>query len=204
MPTEVLKNSGLSKMSDASLVSEFHRRLTISTESLISLAEVVGEMMRRGIEPPESVNPLLIDTLRKIESGQIYAPLAERFMHHPIFMKLKALALDDQKRVAETGKVEVAVRRGDKFDTRIMEVASLQPEQKKLVFAGQRIRSVSEQTAVLESIPVRLDDQFDEAEVTISVPLTVRERKALAKRAAAKEQTVGEFVCEFLRAKKVI
>lgn len=195
-----LESDPFAKMTDDELREEFRRRLSVYAGSLVSLAEVVGAMVRRGLDLSKDVNPILLDTLRKIDSKQIYAPAAEKYMHLPIWSKIKPLVIDDQKEIAEKGTVELVVRRGDSFDVRMTEVSALTKNEARLVFAGGRLRTRSEQTAILEDEqPEDDDDPMDGAVTTMRIALTVSDRKKITKRAKEKGKTESDIVVEALR-----
>lgn len=170
---------------DAEILDEIRKRIKVCADSLIELATVVGAAYRRGIDLSEIMNPLLLDDLRKIESGQICPDMAERFMHTRVYPRLKNLPLDDQKLLAETGKVGVVVRRGDNFDFRKMDVAALTGEQAKLVFDRGRIRTREEMITILEAETLTEPDEFDEAtvcvKITAEIDMTKAQRKELFK-----------------------
>src|SRR5579872_6443498 len=124
MTTEVMKSSQFTGMSNEDVLSELGRRAQVSADSLIALAEIVGECWRRGIDLSDcGLSPAFIDDLRKIDSGQTLPDLATQYIHTTAWPRMKSLPLDDQKQIVKTGKVEVVVRHEGVFDTRKMDVA---------------------------------------------------------------------------------
>ncbi len=181
---------------DIALVAEVKRRLTACAESLIALANVVGPAIRRGLDL-SFVNPILLDVLRKIECHQIVPELAERYMHCRVFVRLKNLPLDDQKKIVETGNVDIVVRRGDKFDTRKIAVDALTSDQARLVFESGRLRSQTEMIAILEDAPEVIEDPFDESLVSMKIVAEIELTKAQRKRLNELKDKAGgmsEFV----------
>ncbi len=182
---------------DDELITEVRRRLTACAESLVALANVVGPAVRRGLDLG-FVNPILLDVLRKIECQQIVPELAERFMHSRVFNRLKNLPLDDQKMIAETGKVDVVVRRGAAFDVRKMPVDSLTNDQAKLVFENGRMRSEAEMISILEDTPEVESDPYDEAKVSVKIVAEIEMTKAQRKRFNELKDKAGG-ITEFVR-----
>lgn len=190
--------------SDEELLAECKRRLAVCADSLIAAANVIGPALRRGLDLSSFANPLLIDVLRKIESNQIVPAMAERFMHMPVFRKLKYLPIDDQQRIAETGKVEVVVRRGDDFDIKKLSVESLTKSQRDLVFDRGRIRSQNEMIAILEDVLEPIEDPYDEAIVSIKIVADVSLTKAERKRVMSMIDKAGgqsAFIKKLIQAK---
>lgn len=167
----------LTNLSDEELLLEIRRRMVSCAESLVALAGAVGPAVRRGLDL-SFMNPLLVDVLRRIESRQVDPVLAERFMHMRVFQRLKSLPMDDQRTIASSGIVEIVVRRGDRFDTRMMPIDALTTDQASLVFSKGRVRSKTEMIAVLESRGVIQDDPFDDAKVVVKVSAEIEMTKA--------------------------
>lgn len=151
---------------DEEVVEEIGKRLNVFKSSLIELAEIVGPAYRRGIDLTQFGLPaLVIDSLRKIESGQIAPELAERFMHTRAFNFVKSLPLDDQKQIAETGTVSIVERIDngkEKFDYRKVPVDALTVNQLRQVFNRGRICSRVEQQQHLEDLASIPPDEFEE------------------------------------------
>lgn len=205
--TQIAKLDQFVAWTDQEILDEIRKRMKVCADSLIELAEIVGTAYRRGIDLSGVMNPLLLDDLRKIESGQIVADLAEKYMHTRVYQKIKSLPIDDQKMIAETGKVSIVVRRGDSFDLRKMEVSALTIEQEHLAFHRGRIRSREEQITVLESESLALPiDEFDD-EPTVAVKINAvldmtkkqrRELNELKERAGSMSALVKQAIMRLL------
>lgn len=174
---------------DDEVIEEVARCLNAFTSSMVELAQVVGACYRRGIQDrleKFGLPELVIDTLRKIESGQIDLTLAEKFMHTRAFNYVKSLPLDDQKVIAKSGKIDIVVQADDgntKYDFRKVPVEALTRNQLKQVFDRGRIRSRVEQQQILEDQTVETEDEFPEpticVKITAEIDLTKAQRKEL-------------------------
>lgn len=170
MKQTLVASDKFSNLSDSEMHAEIARRIDIWTGSLVDLADIIAAAIRRGLDLSYIKNQPLIDVLRKIESGQIDPDMANRFLRSRVFKYLMGLPLDEQRRIASTGTVEVVVRREDTFDVRVMDVDSLTPRQMRLVFTRGRIRTRAEQTAILEDEAKQSkEDEFDTATVNLRI-----------------------------------
>lgn len=175
------------EMDDTDLLIEVRKRFSVAAQAYVDLAMVVGPAFRRGLDL-SFIPDKILDVLRKIESKQILPDLAEKYLHLPVFNRLKNLPLDDQQKIVDTGKIEIAVRRGDSFDTRKLPVDALTTDQQRLAFESGRIRSNAEQIAILEDRPEPEEDPYNESIVcfkfpSVSIDLKKSESKALKEKA---------------------
>lgn len=154
-------------MSDEDLIRKIGDLKVLIAQNLVEMATYVGPASRRGVNLDELLEPKTLDMLRKIESGQIIPELAQRFLGQSIFPYLKGLPLDDQKQIAKTGRVEVAVRREDSFETRKMAVDSMNADQRKLVFSGGRIRTPTQQIEIMEQAKREQEDRTGTVEFVL-------------------------------------
>lgn len=137
---------------------EIHRRLADALGRTVDGLKRAAACVRVLEERDEDLSYIsgdLFGRLRLIAYGQLLPEVVFHFAGLPGLTRIiQSLPIPDQKRMAEGGKVEVAVRRGDSFDTRMMAPLDMTSDQIKQVFAGGRIRPVGEQIAHLESEPV--------------------------------------------------
>lgn len=168
-------------VSNEDLLKEIGVKCQLISASYAELANLIGVAIRRGLDVRMYVDKAFADVLVKIESHQIAPELAEKFMHSSHFHKMKHLPIHEQQRIAETGAVDVVVRRGDTFDLRRIAVCDLTKRQANLVFVGGRIRSEAEMIAILEDEVAEVSDPYDEAlvsvKVTVELELTKTQRK---------------------------
>lgn len=169
----------LSVLNDAEIVDEIRHRLAITGRSLSDLAAAVAEACSRNIDLSEVIpNKKLLWTLQQIGSGRIAISLAEKYMPEPIFDTLKGLPLEDQERIADTGKVEVASDDGFKE----VEVVRLTGDQKRIAFSRGRVRPREEQQAVL----TQQNGQASLADLKTAIDSAIR--VAAARRGRAERQ----------------
>ena len=150
-------------------VPELRRKLTECLSRTVDELKEAANIVRALEEKGEDLSDLrsgLFNYLRLIAYDQLLPEVVVRFAGSPALMRnVAALPLPDQKRLADGGQIELAVRRGTKFDTRNVAPVDLNKEQFHQVFAGGRIRSVQEQMAQLEARP-----EPEEPEVIITRP----------------------------------
>lgn len=178
---------------DDEMLAEAMQRVQKARLSLIELAEIVGPMYRRGMDlSPLELPDEVLHELRQIESGQVYAPLAEGYMHTRVYENLKRLVLDDQKHAVETGTIGVVVRDGRRFDFRQMKLTALSKSQRRLVFDSGRIRSEAEMITILESEAAEQPDEIEESEICVSLPkMDLFIKKSQRKRFADLKEQAG-------------
>lgn len=137
-------------------------RLRLTVENLRELAEIARVLEEKGVdisdlETGSGMFPLKY--VRLVGHGQLLPDVVLRFMGHSALMRnIAAMPLPDQKRLADGGKVEVAVRRGSSFDCRMIDPLSMSPDQIRQTISGGRIHSYAEQIARLESEANPADD----------------------------------------------
>jgi hypothetical protein len=153
----------LSMLSTEDLRHRLSETLNRTVDDLREAAACVRLLEERG-EDMSELRGSLFNYLRLIAYGQLEAEVLVRFAGSPSMMRTVAsLPLPDQKRLAEGQKVEVAVRRGNVFDTRLIAPLNMRSEQFRQVFAGGRIRSIPEQIAQLEASPVPIPGESPES-----------------------------------------
>lgn len=90
-----------------------------------------------------------------IAAGALLPEIAARFLRTKVFGVLSRLPIPDQRDIVERGwKVPVAVRTSDgEYTEKLVEVAELAPQQARVVFGEQGIRTIREQVGILTTPP---------------------------------------------------
>ncbi len=142
---------------DGLSVEEVHARLAAAFRQTVDGLKDAAACVRYLLEQGEDLSYVpsdLLSRLRHIAYGQLLAEVVFQFAGAPAMAQtIGRLALPDQKRLADGGKVKVAVRRGDGFTDRMMAPLEMTADQRRQVFAHDRIRSIPEQVALLEATP---------------------------------------------------
>lgn len=153
----------LTPLSNADLRSRLAESLTRSVDELREAAACARLLEERG-EDLSHLPGRLLNYLRLIAHGQLQPEVVVHFAGSPTLMRtIAGLPKPDQKRLADGGKVELAVRRGTTFDTRLVSPLDMGKDQFRQVFAGSRIRSVPEQIAHFEMAPPATETETPQA-----------------------------------------
>jgi hypothetical protein len=179
---------------DDEMMVEAIQRRQKARLSLIELAEIVGAMYRREMDmTPLELPDAVLNELRFIESGQVYGPMAEAYMHTNAYPHLKRLVIDDQKKLVKTGTVGLVIKDGRRFDFRQMKLTVMSKEQLRLAFDRGRIRSREEMTTILESESPESPDEFNEATVCVKIVAEIDMTKAQRKRLNELKERAGSM-----------
>jgi len=125
--------------------------LARTAQEMLRMAAIVRTLEERGVDLRD-LRVGMLDYLRRVAYGQVLPEVVVRFAEHPLLIRrIAALALPDQRRLVEGQGVPVAVRREDgTIDHRLADPLFLSGPQINQVFARDRLRSIAEQTLVLE------------------------------------------------------
>lgn len=141
----------LATLSTPQLRTELADALGATAAQLARLACIVRLLEDRGEDLSTIRLGPMLTYLRRIAHGQLLPEVVVRFSSARLAMgKVSALALPDQRRLADGGGVELVVRRENGFDRRMADPAALSGAQLHQVFADGKIRSESEQIVYLE------------------------------------------------------
>lgn len=152
---EPLSPQVLGSMSTQQLRAALAQSLTISARHLAYLASVWGELEKRG-EDLSDLRTGLAVYLPQIAAGRLDADAVIRFAGQPTVLRsMSSLPLERQKALAAGETVDVlTVGEDGTFTTAKMPAYTLTASQARMVFDGDKLRSVPEQQAVLESVKV--------------------------------------------------
>lgn len=160
----------LTEMSTDQLKKTLVATMAKTVAQLTRLAWIVRVLEERG-EDLGDLKIGLVPYLRQIAYGQILPEVVMRFAERPTLVKvISALPIPDQQRLAQGGRVMLAVRAPDgSFDHRMVDPLNLTGSQIPRVFAKDRIRPIDEQLVlagedppkkkipVIDTGPVRID-----------------------------------------------
>lgn len=134
------------------LVGMLERELSLTAEHMRKAAAIVRVLDEMGVDAGRT-NDEMLKFLRLIAHGQLQPEAFVRFFGaKDLLRRVRSLPAPDQIRLGNGGKVEVAVRRGDGYDTRLVDPVHMAREQVKLVFDDGRILPVPEQIAKLDAM----------------------------------------------------
>jgi len=150
-------NSDLHAMPTETLKLELAKSLQITVENFQRMAFIIRELEERG-EDLESLRISLLTYLRKIAHGQLAAAAVVRFASRPdLLARVSRLPLPDQEFLAQGGPIDLVVRQGESMTTRKLDPFTLERNQLAQVFDTDKIRSTSEQIALIESKPANTE-----------------------------------------------
>jgi hypothetical protein len=141
----------LDTLSTDDLKLELASSLQMTVENFKRIAIIVRILEERG-EDLSTLRLSLLSFFRKIAHGQLSAHAVVRFAQFSqLLTRISNLPLPDQEKLANGGPVELVVRQGEAMTTRLLDPIDLKPEQLNQVFGKDRLRSQSEQIAIIES-----------------------------------------------------
>ena len=145
----------LDQMTTQQLRGELARSLTISAQHLAYLAAVWAALEERG----EDLSDLRIGLavyLPQIAAGRLEAEAVLRFAGQPTVLRSMAgLPLDRQRELAKGAPVPVlSINAQGGYETVELPAYTLTAAQARMVFDGDKMRSVPEQRAILEAARV--------------------------------------------------
>lgn len=145
----------LGAMSTQQLRAALAQSLTMSAQHLAYLAAVWGELERRG-EDLSDLRTGLAVYLPQIAAGRLEAAAVIRFAGQPTVLRsLAGLPLERQRELAQGAPVPVlAVNARGEYETIELPAYTLTAAQARMVFDGDKIRSLDEQRATLEAARV--------------------------------------------------
>lgn len=134
------------------LRAELARSLTMSAQHLAYLATIWSELELRG-EDLSDLRTGLAVYLPQIAAGRLDASAVIRFAGAPTVLRsISTLPLDEQRALAAGKTVEVlTIDAGGKYTTRATPAYALTASQARMVFASEKIRSVTEQIAIFDA-----------------------------------------------------
>lgn len=149
---EIVKTTNdLAAMPTEALKERLTSLLARTADDLREMASIVGELESRG-EDLSALRLGIVDHLRRIAAGQLLPEVVVRFSGFPALLRIAIhLPLPDQRKLADGEPLDVAVWRDGSVDWRRVDPLGMTRDQLQLVFAGDRIRTQSEQISVLES-----------------------------------------------------
>lgn len=138
------------EMDTPALRAELASALGLTARHLLHLATVWAELERRG-EDLSDLRSGIGTYLPLIASGAVLPETVVRFAGQPAILRAVAgLPVDEQRRLAITGEsVPLVVRQGDTFTHRMLPVHALTAAQARQVFGERRVRTETEQIALL-------------------------------------------------------
>jgi len=145
----------LGSMSTQALRAELAKSLTMSAQHLSYLAVVWGELEKRG-EDLSDLRTGLAVYLPQIAAKRLDAQAVIRFAGQPTVLRsIAGLPLDRQQELAKGASVPVlSVNAAGEYQSVELPAYTLTAAQARMVFDGDKMRSVEEQRAVLESVRV--------------------------------------------------
>ena len=143
--------SALSAVPVADLKNRLSGLLARTADDLREMAAIVAELERRG-EDLSGLRLGIVDHLRRIAAGQLLPEIVVRYAGYPQLLRVATgLPLPDQEKMLGESSVQLAVWREGRVEFRQVDPLCLSPAQLRQVYAGDRIRSESEQIGYLES-----------------------------------------------------
>ncbi|MFT3758417.1 hypothetical protein [Thauera sp.] len=155
-PKGMLSPYELNNLSTQELRAELALSLTMSARHLAYLASVWGELEKRG-EDLSDLRTGMAVYLPQIASGRLDAEAVVRFAGMPTVLRsLAGLPIEEQQALAKGRPVTVlTVDSHGQYTTEDLPAYTLTASQARLAFDGDKIRSPTEQKAVLENARVR-------------------------------------------------
>ncbi len=142
----------LGNLSTQALRAELAQSLTMSARHLAYLAMIWRELENRGEDLSDLRTGLAI-YLPQIAAGHLEAEAVIRYAGHPMLLRnIATLPIEQQRRLLAGESVPVlTVGPGGEYEQATLPAHTLTPVQARMVFGAGKIRSVSEQQAILDS-----------------------------------------------------
>lgn len=116
-----------------------------TAEALSEIAMIVEHLEQSGVDVTE-FRSAFGGQLRLIALGRLSPRLAAKYVSSPsLVSQLSTLPLEEQERLVEGGKVEVAEWRGSSIEGRLMSLADMTPAQVRQVIGNGYIKNVEQQ-----------------------------------------------------------
>lgn len=142
----------LGNLSTQALRAELAQSLTMSARHLAYLAMIWRELENRG-EDLSDLRTGLAVYLPQIAAGHLEAEAVIRYAGHPMLLRnIATLPIEQQRRLLAGETVPVlTVGSSGEYEQAALPAHTLTPAQARMVFGDGKIRSVSEQQAILDS-----------------------------------------------------
>ena len=170
-------------MSPEQLRAQLSKLMGFGRNWIQELAEAVGVCHEMDVDISDIVPPATREICLRIHGGQLLAEIYNKNFDYQTFRKISAINIQDQRHIADGKPLKVVVGMTDHgLDCRLVQVEAMTPEQKKLVFANGRIRTIEEQWEIINK-------KKPEKPITISGELTAAQHAKLMR--AARNAKIG-------------